>query len=391
MIAEIWTITRKELSRFFSDRRLVLSVLMPGLVIYFLYSAMGSGYSSINSDSDTYKVTAVNMPSDMDIYKGIERFEVKELDSIDSEKLSENKKQIEDEELDLLVVFPEGFESNATDGDNSTAPNIEIFYNSVNTASSQAYSMTTEILNATESQICNAFDININPDVEYDMATEEEGIMSFFSTMLPMILLIFIFSGCMTIASESIAGEKERGTLAKLLVTPTRHSSIAFGKILGLSVIGLLSGLSSFLGIMFSLPKMVQGMTQSDSVSALMYGPKEYLMLFFVIISTVLVIVGILSVISSFAKSVKEASLYATPLMIVVSLLGLSSMFIEFDEVSLVQYVIPVFNSVMCMTGIFNCELEVISVVITVLSNLLVTAILVALLSRMFKSEKIVY
>lgn len=391
MIAEIWTITRKELSRFFSDRRLVLSVLMPGLVIYFLYSAMGSGYSSINSDSDTYKVTAVNMPSDMDIYKGIERFEVKELDSIDSEKLSESKKQIEDEELDLLVVFPEGFESNATDGDNSTAPNIEIFYNSVNTASSQAYSMTTEILNATESQICNAFDININPDVEYDMATEEEGIMSFFSTMLPMILLIFIFSGCMTIASESIAGEKERGTLAKLLVTPTRHSSIAFGKILGLSVIGLLSGLSSFLGIMFSLPKMVQGMTQSDSVSALMYGPKEYLMLFFVIISTVLVIVGILSVISSFAKSVKEASLYATPLMIVVSLLGLSSMFIEFDEVSLVQYVIPVFNSVMCMTGIFNCELEVISVVITVLSNLLVTAILVALLSRMFKSEKIVY
>lgn len=391
MIAEIWTITRKELSRFFSDRRLVLSVLMPGLVIYFLYSAMGSGYSSINSDSDTYKVTAVNMPSDMDIYKGIERFEVNELDSIDSEKLSKSKKQIEDEELDLLVVFPEGFESNATDGDNSTAPNIEIFYNSVNTASSQAYSMTTEILNATESQICNAFDININPDVEYDMATEEEGIMSFFSTMLPMILLIFIFSGCMTIASESIAGEKERGTLAKLLVTPTRHSSIAFGKILGLSVIGLLSGLSSFLGIMFSLPKMVQGMTQSDSVSALMYGPKEYLMLFFVIISTVLVIVGILSVISSFAKSVKEASLYATPLMIVVSLLGLSSMFIEFDEVSLVQYAIPVFNSVMCMTGIFNCELEVISVVITVLSNLLVTAILVALLSRMFKSEKIVY
>ena len=141
-----------------------------------------------------------------------------------------------------------------------------------------------------------------------------------------MILLIFIFSGCMTIAAESIAGEKERGTLAKLLVTPTRHSSIAFGKILGLSVIGLLSGLSSFLGIMLSLPKMVQGMTQSDSVSALIYGPKEYLMLFLVIISTVLVVVGVLSVVSSFAKSVKEASLYATPLMIVASLLGLSSM-----------------------------------------------------------------
>lgn len=391
MFAEIWTITKKELSRFFSDKRLVLSVLMPGVVIYFMYSAMGSGYSNLNSDSDTYKVTTVNMPSEMDIYKGMDKFDVEKIDGIDDEKISKSKKLIEDEKLDLLVVFPDDFVSNATDGNNSSAPNIEIYYNSVNTTSSQSYTVTTEILNATESQICNAFDINSDLNAEYDMASEEDGLMSFFATMLPMILLIFIFSGCMTIAAESIAGEKERGTLAKLLVTPTRHSSIAFGKILGLSVIGLLSGLSSFLGIMLSLPKMVQGMTQSDSVSALIYGPKEYLLLFLVIISTVLVVVGVLSVVSSFAKSVKEASLYATPLMIVASLLGLSSMFVEFEEVTLVQYAIPVFNSVMCMTGIFNCKLPIVCVVITVCSNIAVTAVLVAVLSKMFKSEKIVY
>ena len=65
--------------------------------------------------------------------------------------------------------------------------------------------------------------------------------------------------------------------------------------------------------------------------------------------------------------------------------------FVEFEEVTLVQYAIPVFNSVMCMTGIFNCKLPIVCVVITVCSNIAVTAVLVAVLSKMFKSEKIVY
>ena len=52
--------------------------------------------------------------------------------------------------------------------------------------------------------------------------------------MLPYLLLIFLFTGCVAITSESIAGEKERGTINTLLVTPTKRSYLAIGKIIAL-------------------------------------------------------------------------------------------------------------------------------------------------------------
>ena len=67
--------------------------------------------------------------------------------------------------------------------------------------------------------------------------------------IMPMLMVSFLFSGSMGVAPEAIAGEKERGTMATLLVTPINRAHIAIGKILSLSVIALLSGLSSFLGV----------------------------------------------------------------------------------------------------------------------------------------------
>jgi len=61
------------------------------------------------------------------------------------------------------------------------------------------------------------------------------------ASLLPMLMIMFLFSGAMSIGPESIAGEKERGTIATLLVTPVKRKEIAIGKILALSVLSLIS------------------------------------------------------------------------------------------------------------------------------------------------------
>ena len=104
---------------------------------------------------------------------------------------------------------------------------------------------------------------------------------------LPMLLMIFLFSGCLSVAPESIAGEKERGTIATLLVTPVKRSSIALGKILALSIIALLSGASSAVGTILALPKL---MGPAGALSGDVYGPGDYLALAVVIGAVVLVI-----------------------------------------------------------------------------------------------------
>lgn len=191
----------------------------------------------------------------------------------------------------------------------------------------------------------------------------------------------------MSVAPESIAGEKERGTIASLLITPLKRSHLALGKICALSVIALLAGASSTLGTLLSLPKLMQ----LDGELTVPYGPTHYLALTVVILSTVLLIVAVTSVISAFAKSTKEAQTYITPLMIVVTLIGITAMFGSGPQQFLPLYFVPFYNTVQAMTGIFSFQIEWAKLTLTVASNLVYTGAGVFLLTRMFNSETVMF
>ena len=268
------------------------------------------------------------------------------------------------------------------------APNIEIYYNSSNTDGQTAYATLTALLDSYESTMTNKFDIN-NTSEKYDLADEKDITGMIFSTMLPMLLLIFMFSGCMAVAPESIAGEKERGTIATLLITPVNRSHIALGKILALSVIAILSGASSTIGTVLSLPKLMGGAT--DGMSADAYNPGDYAWLALIIFSTVLLLVTAVSIISAFAKTIKEAQGYVSPLMILTMLVGVTGMFGGGIKHSVVYYLIPLYNSVQSMVGIFSFDIVPQYIGVTVAANLVFTGIGVFVLSKMFNSERVIF
>ena len=65
----IVTIIKKELARFFGDKRLVFTtVIMPGLLIFLMYSLMGEGMMKQLTTEEDYvaKGYAVNMPSELE-------------------------------------------------------------------------------------------------------------------------------------------------------------------------------------------------------------------------------------------------------------------------------------------------------------------------------------
>lgn len=384
------TVMKKEFARFFGDKRMVITTLfLPAFMIYFVYSFMGDGLMTQFEVSEDYvsKIYVCNMPESLSPV-----FEQLSVEVLDNEGLSleEMKEDVQEQEADLLSVFPEDFDSavQAYDAMSSTgaAPQIEVYYNSVSTESSTIYAALEEVLANYESSMCNKFDINVG-EAEYDLATDEDMAGEIFSMMLPMLLMIFIYSGCMGIATESIAGEKERGTIAKLLVSPTEKSAIALGKIFSLSILGLLCGTSSFIGTLLSLPKLMQ----TEEMNASVYSVSDYVMLMLVILSTVLVIVGILSIISAFAKTVKEANTYVSPVMIIVMLVGVTSMFGDGAATESYLYMIPFYNSVQCMNGIFSFSYSMVNILITVITNVVITAVLSFILSKMFNNEKIMF
>lgn len=390
MKSSILTIMKKELARFFGDKRMVVSILLPGILIYVMYSFMGSAMGSMIGVDEDYVPTiqAVSLPGSVEALTQAAGLPV---EGVEPGGVESAKSAVTDQELDLLLVFPENFDESVaayTTASGAAAPNVEIYYNSASTTSQSAYMSVTALLDSYESQLANKFDVNAGGD-GYDLATQEDAAGSYFAMLLPLLMMIFLYSGCSAVAPESIAGEKERGTIATMLITPIRRSDIAVGKILALAVVALLSGASSTVGTILALPQLMG--EASEDISADIYGIRDYLLLAAVILSTVLLLVTLISILSAFAKTIKEAQTYAMPLMILVMVLGITGMFGGGASQELTAYLIPLYNSVQCMVGIFSFSTLPAGVAATVAVNGVCTILGVVALARMFNSEKVIF
>ena len=390
MKSGILTIMKKELARFFGDKRTVAGVLLPGVMIYVLYSFMGTAMGSVFGVEEDYvpSIQAVRLPQSIAALADSAGMALTEGEEAG---LPAAMDQVAGQELDLLVVFPEDFDQAVADysvASGEPAPHVEVYYSSVSTASQSAYMAFTGLLNSYESLLANKFDVNAGEGV-YDLATAEESTGALFAMLMPMLLMMFLYSGCSAVAPESIAGEKERGTIATMLVTPIRRSDIAVGKILALAVITVLSGASSTLGTILSLPNLMGG--AAGEMNANIYGVRDYLLLAAVILSTVLLLVTLVALLSAFAKTVKEAQTYAVPLMILVMVLGITGMFGGGASQNLAVYAIPLYNSVQCIVGIFSFSLQGQAVALTAAVNGAATLLGVFVLTRMFNSEGIIF
>ncbi len=388
-----WTIIKKEFARFFGDRQLLFtSVIMPGLLIYIIYSLMGSGMSKMATEgaNESVFVRVENLPESVaPLWENLpatimvpQTLTQEDINNLESKDLNE-----------VLVRFPAGFDTlvasyNPQSGE--MAPNVEIYYNSANNASSRVYHVLEGSLTAYENQLSNRFDINRadTEEAQFDMASQDDVLGSILSKLIPMLILMMLFSGVMAIAPSSIAGEKERGTIATLLVTPMRRNELALGKVVSLSGMALLSGLSSFIGIVLSLPKMIN---LDNAGATFHYTPSDYVILLLVILSTVLIMSSVVSMLSALAKDVKNAGTMMVPGMLVVMVCGLIPMFQGNASTNFAAYLIPFYNSTEVMVGVFMHEAQWSMTIVCLCANVVYTAAAVWGLTRMFNSEKIMF
>lgn len=386
-MSKILIIVKKELFRILTDKRLCFTtIIMPGLMIFIMYALVGNVMSNTYStlQNSEYTVVINNVPND------IKELLLKNKISFKEKNKPQNyyMNKIRDKNLDLYIDFDKNFEDNILNGTEKgvQVPSVSIYYNSQSNSSNTGYMLLSSILNEYKDCIRNVFYVNSGNDL-YDLATTKDSTGQFVSMILPMLLITMLFSICASVAPDSIAGEKERGTMATLLVTPIKREQLAIGKILGLSIIVVLGGISSFIGAMLSLPFLSIG---QDEIDTSVYSINDYLELFIIVISTVLIMISLTAIVSVLARSIKEASSSMAPLTILVALVGISGMYNQNGSNRLIHYIIPLYNSAQCMNEIFLFNGNINHVIITVISNLLYTIILVYILSKLFKNEKII-
>jgi len=393
----ILTVFRKEFYRVISDRRLLFTaVLLPGLAIYLIYSLMGNIIGGQMEEVETHEMVVYteNMSEDFQTFLADKDLNVR---YENGEGLSEGEREamLLEGDMDLFLSFPEDFDEQLVDYQGQTAlPDVGMYYNPSKQFSSNTYYQFQSQLSVFQQAIgvdrhgLDYYVFSINQGGEnYEIFDEQKATGQGIAALLPMLIVMFLFSGAMSIGPDSIAGEKERGTIATLLVTPVKRSDIAIGKVMSLSLVSLMSATSSFIGIMFSLPNLMQG----ENIDLSIYGVFEFFMLFSILLATVLVIVGLISIVSAYAKTIKEASMLILPFYFGAVILGVSSMFSDDTQANVLFYVIPLYNTIQMLIGILTFEINTAAYLVTIISSLVYVSIFVYILNRMFQSENIMF
>lgn len=384
----IWIIAKKELKRYFTDFRMIIALFLPGVLIFVLYNAMGSIINNVESLPEEGIIYVENEPEALKNLLDGTPFTIKRSDTKLSKEAALDK--LQNEEIDLYIIYEEDFMQKVQNyqvDSGEVAPAVQIYYKSASTKSEQLYTTYLDALNNYETSLSNKFDINKDQNINYDVTVTSDIFQELIATILPFLLLVLLFSSTMGICAESIAGEKERGTISTLLVTPIKRSELAFGKILAISITALSSSVVTFLGVITSIPKLMGGYASGVEL----YHPVTIILVLFVIMMTVLLFTTILTILSTFAKSVKEASSLAVPLMMIVLFVGLMNFGIDAHANNFVLYLIPIYNVVQSLTSLFNNTINPVNFLLCIISNLGYVILGVMLLTKMFKNERIIF
>ena len=388
--SNIGTIAGKEFYRFFHDKGLLFSLIFPAILLYFIYAFAIPGFSAQSKDSQkSATLYIVNVPNELQSQFGALGCTLVRGTDADT---AAYRAALDKNEDALLLVFPADFSAQVAAYDASlgkAAPNVELYYKSVSNAGSALHTQIVALLDGYESSMSNKFDVD--RDGSGDLSSDKDVTGQIFSQLLPMLLLIFLFTGCMSFAPDSIAGEKERGTMATMLVTPIDRREIVIGKIFAFSVIAVLSGGLTFAAVSASLPKLVSS-EASQNLQFTGYAAGDYGMLLAVIVTTALLMISLVSLISAFAKTTKEAASMVSPLMVVVMLVAFSTMGGNGAAASgPALYCVPIYSSVQAMTGIFAYQGSGANVALCAISNIAYSAVIVLYIVRLFSNERVMF
>lgn len=379
-------IVKKELDKIFKFPRMIFStILFPGLIIFFVYAVMGIIATTEEDKTEQHisQAIVINLPSD--VKSILDTHEYIEYQKASEANLDDVKKQVKDEEVDIVIYFEKDFETKII---NHEKPFVNIYYNSVSNNSTISYTRVMTLFEVYRLEKLNEFQIDaqlFNQQVE-EVYEETMATGMLLATMLPMMIIIAIFAACLSVGADSIAGEKERGTLSTLLMLPINKTEIIVGKIFSTSIITICSAVSSFVGIVASLPF---GSTLYGIEGEIGYTLTDYFCIAVILLLIALLASVLMMLVSTFAKNVKEATSYGMPLYIIAML---ASMLVMFGtETSKTSYLIPIYNCTLGLRDIFSYSFDMNNFILIVVSTLCCIIIAICLLIKMFKNEKLLF
>lgn len=383
----IFTIFKKELKDTLRDRRTLIMMLVIPVLIFPIILNVFVGISASFTEEAAQKSLKVGIVGNQQNYF-IEKFmalpeEAGKKDLIFLKDTSEVNELIQQDSLDLALVFPSTFDSSFH---KMQPAKINLFYDATDVGiDDRARNYVQQIESIAKQERYMDLEIDeqklIPFQVNYvNVASKKEMIGKLAGGILPYVFIAFGFIGCMYPAIDLFTGEKERGTIETLLTTPVKRWQILFGKMGVVVLSGLLAASAALLGLFLSIEvfDLVENEELLNIIHEVLSG-EFVIMLYGLLFPLTVFFAGVMIPIAVYAKSFKEAQSIITPLNIVMVLPAMVGFFpgIELDPVTAA---IPVINIVLAtkelIAGTLDFQLLLIS--FSVMITLAVAAVFVS-------------
>lgn len=236
---------------------------------------------------------------------------------------------------------------------------------------------------------------NMDPSLVYSNISyntvELEGDSIMASQVINMAIVFTIMAMTLTSiygATDLTAGEKERGTLETLLTYPIKSSELIIGKFLAIVisciitlVISIILCVGSLLFVRYNFV-ILKDITMNINVTTI-------LLMFVILFTYAFFISGLCIAIASQSKSFKEAQSALTPVSLVICI----PMFMQMLDVKLGSYLalIPILNHSFVLNDIFAGNISAVNIILVVVSSIVYSLILVWVIIKEYKSEKILF
>lgn len=390
------TVLVKELRETFRDWRVVLSVFIsPLLVTPLLLAVMGFfvGQKATQDQAEVLKVALVEEVSLPGLRAQIESDETLDFAVLDSAVGIETL--VLDRSYRAALVVPTGAVEDLAE---NRLIELPAYFDVSNEKSQTAHGRLRRAVQRFNSETVNhrlveqdlpeAF-IEPTRMKNHNLASETATGGFILGIILPYVVILTASFGGMTSAFDLIAGEKEKGTLETLLVSPASRREIIVGKLGAVCVVSALAGLCAITGMVVALEVGVR--TVADLLPtgiAISYSSIAAMLL--VIIPLTLTTSALLLVISAFARNPKEAQAYVFPFMIVVIVPAMLS-FVLPAEGGLLISLIPILNTAMVMKQVLSDMIRPDFIALATISSLIYAAAALRLVVALFEREKILF
>ena len=215
--------------------------------------------------------------------------------------------------------------------------------------------------------------------------------------VIPIVLMLVIILAAQMIAA-SIAGEKENKTLETLLSTPVARGALVTAKMMAAGIVALVSaaaymvGMKSYMGgILGASGGTSAAVGQAIQKLGLVLDLRGYVLLGLSVFAGIMVALSIAVILGAFAEDLKSMQFIIMPLMMVVLLPYLITMFIDINTASPILkwliYAIPFSHPFLAAQFIFAQNFTM--VVAGIIYESALFLVLAAVAARIFSTDRI--